>query len=202
LNLQHLRPCITGVKTWGLNTTPRSQNINASGKPFNIQEKGVAMLDSQAIISMSMRLPTGDWVSASVYKDEKHTDKNPIFNIIGTDVNGHGFNWQINLNDVKPNSMHFIEMLAVDAQAQLDGKPIGAARSVIGAIGAGFGEYNIFTKVDGIKILEETMVVMRENRDLKGYFHYKSVVDSLTNFMGQRLRIQNDLAELQVRSKF
>jgi hypothetical protein len=191
MNIFQGRVCITGVHTQVPKSRPK--NTNVSNNNFSISEQGLMNLDSSALVSMSLRLPGGGWASASVFKHENHSDRNPLFIIRGVDINGEKFEKTVDVNRVSPYSMNFIEMMALDGHFATQGKAIGAARSVIGALGAGLGTYNVFTMFDGMKPIEEMMVFQRANRNLRGYFHYKNIVDTLTNHMAQRLRIQNNM---------
>jgi hypothetical protein len=183
-----------------INTRVTAPHTRSSSDPNTIRNDGMALLDSSAIMSKSIRLPNGDWISASVSKHENHTERNPLFIVRGTYANGDRFEAVVDINRVSPFSMNFVEMMGLDGHFATLGKPIGAARSVIGALGAGLGAYNIFTKIDGIKPLEELMVFQRANRNFRGFSQTRSVVDTLTNHMAQRLRIRSDMEMLKERS--
>jgi len=144
------------------------------------------LLDSNAIVSSSVRLPNGGWVSASVFKHESHSPDNPVYLVKGTDVNGDKYEMVVNINDVNPRKAHFIELMALDGHFASKGQSLGFARSAVGALNAGSGVYNMFTKFDSLPPLHEMMVFQRANGNLSGFMHYKNVIDSLMEFMAMR----------------
>jgi len=146
----------------------------------------MALLDGSALVSQSIRLPNGGWISSSVIKHESHTERNPVYIVKGMDINGESYEAVINVNDISPYSMNFLEMMALDGHYMTKGKYLGAARGVIGALGAGFGAYDVFTKLNAFPPLQEMMVFQRSNGNLGGYMHYKNIVDSLLDFIAQR----------------
>ena len=165
---------------------PRNTATTFSSTAASIRDQGVKLLDSSALVSSSVRLPNGGWISASVFKHENHSANNPLFVVKGVDINGWKYEAVVNINDVNPNFASFIEMMALDGHFMTEGKPIGAARSVIGTLGAGVGVYNVFTMFDFLPPLQEMMVFQRSNGNLSGYAHYKNIIDSLLDFIARK----------------
>ena len=167
--------------------TNNSRSVNTVPyKPMSIRDKGLGLLDSKAIVSTSVRLPNGGWVSASVFKHESHTPDNPVFLVKGTDVNGDQFEMVVDVNKVDPKNAHFIELMALDGYFVSKGKPMGLTRNAVGALNAGLGVYDVFTRFNTLPPLQEMMEFQRSNRNLSGFMQYKDIVNSLIDFMAQR----------------
>ena len=158
----------------------------ASYKANSIRDQGLSLLNSNAIVSTSVRLPNGGWVSASVFKHESHTPDNPVFLVRGTDVNGDQFEMIVDVNKVNPKNAHFIELMALDGYFASNGKPMGLTRNAVGALHAGLGVYDVFTRFNSLPPLHEMMVFQRANGNLGGYAQYKNLIDSIIDFMAQR----------------
>ena len=166
--------------------TSKSSRVNTVPyKPISIKDQGLSLLDSKAIVSTSVRLPNGGWVSASVFKHESHTLDNPVFLVRGTDVNGDQFEMVVDVNKVDPKNAHFIELMALDGYFVTKGQPLGLTRNAVGALNAGFGVYDVFTKFNSLPPLQEMMIFQRANGNLGGYMQYKNIVDSLLDFIAQ-----------------
>ena len=167
--------------------TNNSRSVNTVPyKPISIRDKGLGLLDSKAIVSTSVRLPNGGWVSASVFKHESHMPDNPVFLVRGTDVNGDQFEMVVDVNKVDPKNAHFIELMALDGYFMTKGQPLGLTRNAVGALNAGLGVYDIFTRFNSLPPLQEMMVFQRANGNLSGYIQYKNIIDSIIDFMALR----------------
>ena len=165
---------------------PQNTAVTAPNTARSTREQGVSMLDPSALKSISVRVPDGGWISASVTKHENHSERNPLFIVRGTDINGDRFEAVVNINDVNPRSASFVEMVALDGHFVTQGRPVGAARSAIGALGAGAGVYNVFTVFDFLPPLEEMMIFHRSNRNPSGFAHYRNVINTLMGHIARR----------------
>ena len=159
---------------------------NVPYKPVSIRDQGLSLLDSKAIVSTSVRLPNGGWVSASVFKHESHTPDNPVFLVRGMDVNGDQFEMVVDVNKVDPKKAHFIELMALDGYFVSTGQPSGLTRNAVGALHAGLGVYDVFTRFNSLSPLHEMMEFQRSNNNLNGYMQYKDIIDSLMNLLALR----------------
>ena len=159
---------------------------NYKNRADSIRDQGLSLLNSNAIVSTSVRLPNGGWVSASVFKHESHTPDNPVFLVRGIDVNGDQFEMVVDVNKVNPKNAHFIELMALDGYFVSKGKSMGLTRNAVGALHAGLGVYDVFTRFNSLPPLHEMMVFQRANGNLGGYTQYKNLIDSIIEFMAQR----------------
>ena len=165
----------------------RQRTVNtASNKANAIRDQGLKLLDSNALVSTSVRLPNGGWVSAYVFMHENHSTDNPVFLVRGTDVNGDQFEMVVDVNKVNPKNAHFIELMALDGYFVSKGKPVGLTRNAVGALHACLGVYDVFTRFNSLPPLHEMMEFQRLGRNMSGFMQYKDIIDSLIDFMALR----------------
>jgi hypothetical protein len=175
----------SNVNSSNNNSQNTSATASATANSTNNQNQAV-QLDSNALVSASMRLPGGGWMNASVFKSENHSEDNPVFLVRGTDANGKAFEAEININNVNPRNASFVEMMALDGHFAAKGQPLGATRSAAGAMSGLRGSYDSFSKFDFLPPLREMMEAQRFHGNLNGYTQIKQAIDSLMDFISQK----------------
>jgi len=178
------------------NTSRRTQQNTASfdltaANP--VSNQGDFVLSSSALVSAAMRAPGGGWISISVNKAEGYSADNPVFLVKGTNADGTPFEAEINVNSISPRNASLVELSVLDAYYVANGQELGAGRAAVTAKAAaealgrlGKANFDAFSRFDSIPLLQEMMDTQRINGNLSGYARYRSIVDSLLDFIAQK----------------
>jgi hypothetical protein len=151
-------------------------------------------LDGSALYSAGMRMPSGGWLNASVYKAEAFSEDSPVMLVKGTNVDGTPFEVEINIKDVTPGNASLVELYALDGYNAAMGKDVGisraanhaAYRELIESGNNSSGKMDAFSKFDFIPGLRGLMETQLFHKNLEGYAMYKNVIGALMELQNAR----------------
>ena len=152
-------------------------------------------LDGSALYTAGMRMPSGGWLNASVYKAEAFSEDSPVMLVKGTN-DGTPFELEININDVNPKNASLVELFALDGYNAAMGKNVrisvaaaandAAYRAMLESADDPLGNMDGFTKFDFIPWLRGLMETQLFHKNLEGYAMYKNAVGSLMELLNDR----------------
>ncbi|MCL2198912.1 MAG: hypothetical protein FWB80_08325 [Defluviitaleaceae bacterium] len=166
---------------WG-SITPATPNTT-----YVPEESETESTEREALVTtLLMRIPGGT-MSATVYKADSFSFRDPVMLVRGVDVCGTPFEREVRINDIDPRNATFVEMLALDGYLVANGKPSGIARLAANAMAnqhasSHSGINGQDSKYNFVSIIDNHLATIRENGSLNAYFALRPVLDSLMEF--------------------
>ncbi|MDR1842012.1 MAG: hypothetical protein LBQ86_08865 [Holophagales bacterium] len=153
-------------------------------------------LDGKALLSGAFQMPGGGYVGINVYKSENYSEDNPVMLVKGTNADGKPYEVEVNINDLNPRNASLIELFALQCYYVANGKELWPGLDALSALRQQeFGNIpgladsfmngiaDIFTKLDFIPVIKETMEIQHFHGNREGYTHYKNVIDVLLSIV-------------------
>ena len=158
-------------------------------------------LDGKALLSGAFQMPGGGYVGINVYKSDNYSEDNPVMLVKGTNADGTPYEVQVNINDLNPRNASLIELFALQCYYVANGKELWPGLAALDALRAqefgnipGLADFfmngiiDIFTKLDFIPGIQETMETQRFHGNWEGYTRYKNVIDALLSIISPEAR--------------
>ncbi|MCL2873796.1 MAG: hypothetical protein FWE29_02570 [Defluviitaleaceae bacterium] len=165
----------------------KNKNVS-SGNNFDSFDTNIAILNGDALVSASIRLPGDGRISASVFRSESFSVDNPTMLVKGINACGTPFEVEVNINEINPQDASFVEMFALDGYFESKGLNLGSTRNaVIGMIsqemsGESFGLVDAFTNLNFISPLKKMLNTQRSHGDWESYLRLNYIIDTLLQF--------------------
>jgi hypothetical protein len=98
-------------------------NTQPSTADFNVEQNPTPSQGNPVVFMGISNMGGGRSVSASVFKADGFSASNPVFLVVGTDVDGTPFEKIINVNDIDPRNASLAEMYALNGYRAVNGIP-------------------------------------------------------------------------------
>ena len=174
----------------------KSQTANTAFGQSVSHGSHAGQLDGDALISGSIRMHGGSWLTASVFKADDFSANNPIMRVVGTDTDGTPFEEFININNVDPRSASFIELFALDGYNAANGNPTKIASSAAaglqsqnianGGCGVNWGEaISAFTRLNMLAPVIHLMQLQQQHGNFDAFMHLQNITDAMNRHISR-----------------
>ena len=118
------------------NSTPFFSKKRPEPKPGPVfSQRPTSTTELKQLNVVTLQLPMEQSLSASVIKPDNFDPANPIMTVIQWTGFGEGaVSHHIHINDIDPSNASFLELLALDAYSEMNGKPSGLAHAAASAM--------------------------------------------------------------------